>query len=286
MGDVATLPRMKPDSKPVELGGFNELKWCRSGPMLYNKHDIFIGRSMQKYGEFSWSEVEVFAQVAKPGTVVIDAGANIGTHTVELSRMAGFVMAFEPQRLVFHTLCANVALNNRTNVRCFHAALGAKNGTITVPVWDQDKEHNFGGMVLEGVTQGEPVELMALDRFTIQNLSFIKADIEGMERDMLIGAEKTVARHRPIMYLETDGMHSKETREILFDWKYRCYWHIAYLFNENNFFEDPENIFMVNGSAIVSTNMLCIPGESDIQIMNMMAVASSEETTAEMMKRD
>src|SRR5258708_18853798 len=106
------------DGKKFEIRldpeGFNELQMCRSGPMLYNKYDIYMGGSLQKYGEFSVGEQEIFAQIVRPGTLLVEVGANIGAHTVELSRMAGRdgeVHAFEPQRIVFQALCANLALN-------------------------------------------------------------------------------------------------------------------------------------------------------------------------------
>src|SRR3974390_2242389 len=92
--------------KPIELdpSGFNELRLCRSGPMVYNKFDIYVGGSLKKYGEFSWFEQNLFQQTVQPGSIVVEVGANIGAHTIELSRLAGTdgaVFAFEPQRIVF-----------------------------------------------------------------------------------------------------------------------------------------------------------------------------------------
>ncbi len=277
----ALLERRGPDTASwlVDPHGFNELKRCRTGLMLYNKHDVFIGRSLQKYGEFSIFEVEAFRAVIRPEMTVIDAGANIGAHTLELSMMADFVVAFEPQRIAFQTLCANMALNNRTNVRAFHAALGAKNGTITVQVLDQTKPANFGGVVIEDATDGEAVELMTLDRFEFNNLGFVKADLEGMEFAMLQGAEKTIAKHRPILYVETNGLRSAETRQWLLDAKYDLYWHCPPMFNKDNFFGDAENIFENEcHSQIASTNMLCFPSETKAIVPALRAVKSLTQT--------
>src|SRR4051812_31054692 len=99
--------------------GFNDIAMCRNGPMLYNKHDRYIGESLRKYGEFSAGECELFRQIVRPGDVVVEVGANIGCHPVDLSRLVGpqgLIVAFEPQRLVFQTLCANLALNSCANV--------------------------------------------------------------------------------------------------------------------------------------------------------------------------
>ena len=87
--------------------------------MLYNEHDIYIGRSLDLYGEFSEGECDVFRQLIQPGWTVLELGANIGSHTVFLAKRvgpSGRVIAFEPQRIVFQTLCANIALNNLLNV--------------------------------------------------------------------------------------------------------------------------------------------------------------------------
>lgn len=101
---------------------FNRLKQCRHGMMLYNLNDIYIGRSLDLYGEFSEGEIRVFQQLVKPGQTILEVGANIGAHTVWLAQAVGptgVVMAFEPQRIVHQTLCANLALNNIFNVHSF-----------------------------------------------------------------------------------------------------------------------------------------------------------------------
>src|SRR3954465_1933985 len=94
---------------------FTVLTQTRHGQMLVNRHDVYIGRSLELYGEWSEGEIDLFRQVLRPGMVVADAGANIGTHTVARAQMVapnGVVYAFEPQRIVFQTLAANVALNS------------------------------------------------------------------------------------------------------------------------------------------------------------------------------
>jgi FkbM family methyltransferase len=199
--------------------------------------------------------------------LVIDVGANIGTHTVELSKMAGFVLAFEPQRIAFQTLCANLALNHCRNVRAFNAALGRENGHILVPSRDPTKINNFGGVPLAGVTEGEPVDLMKLDCIQFNKCDFIKVDIEGMEAEFLEGAKETIARHRPILYLEADGAQKTEAIRTLFEWKYDCYWDFPRLYNPKNFRGDQENIFIVDGGGeMLSVNVLCVPSERNVRV--------------------
>ena len=98
---------------------------------MYNVNDAFIGRSLDLYGEWCDDELHILGQILKPGDVVVDAGANIGTHTVAFAQAVGpngLVVAFEPQRLVHQSLCGNIALNGLTNVTTLLAAVGAARG--------------------------------------------------------------------------------------------------------------------------------------------------------------
>jgi FkbM family methyltransferase len=262
----------------LDPNGFNELQMCRSGPMLYNKHDIYIGGSLQKYGEFSIGEQEIFAQLVHPGALVVEAGANIGAHTVELSRLAGGdgeVFAFEPQRIVFQTLCANLALNQCTNVHAWQSAVGEAAGTITVPSLDPAIRNNFGGVSLRGVTFGETVPLVTLDSLDLPACHLVKADVEGAEVEVLKGAEQLIMTHRPIMYLENDrAERSEELLTLVEQLDYRAYWYVVQLFNPGNFFADPVDIF----PGIVTINILCVPKETRMTVQSLRPVTSPRDT--------
>src|SRR5262249_50771128 len=125
----------------------NLIKKCRYGLMIYNQKDIYQGKSFENYGEFSQSEVEIFKKVIKPGDTVVEAGACIGAHTVVFSRIVGpngLVVAFEPERNNFYTLCGNIAINNLHNVYAFHQAVGLEMGTIRIPEINYEETQNFG----------------------------------------------------------------------------------------------------------------------------------------------
>jgi hypothetical protein len=70
--------------------GTELLRDCLHGNYLVLKNDMYIGRSLREYGEWSQLEVsQVYAHYARPGSVVVDAGANIGAMTVPLAKMVG-----------------------------------------------------------------------------------------------------------------------------------------------------------------------------------------------------
>jgi FkbM family methyltransferase len=247
----------------------NKTKICRYGEMIYRPNDIYIGRSLELYGEFSEHEVQLFRALVHPGQTVLDVGANIGAHTVALAKLVGAtgkVLAFEPQRGLFYVLCGNVAQNNLHQVRCYQAAVGDKAGTISVPDLDSDAEMNYGGVGLSNVSpsvRSEPVPLVRIDDLTLTSCHLIKIDVEGMEERVLNGAAQTIRRFRPMLYVEDDrAERSAGVRACLFDLGYELYVHRPPLYNPANFAGHRENVF----GRIVSMNLFARHIESPMPI--------------------
>ena len=219
---------------------FNKLIKARHGTLLYNKNDIYIGKSIEKYGEFSYLEAKIFEQICKAGDVVIEVGANIGAHTLYLSKLVGngYVFAFEPQRLVFQNLCANLALNSISNVFAYQEAVSNENGTIIIPECNFKENNNFGGINIENTKNGTTVNRQKLDNFLnkIDRLKLLKIDVEGMEILVIKGAKELIKKFRPIIYIENDRQeHSKNLIELIWSMDYKMYWHLPRLYNKNNF---------------------------------------------------
>lgn len=246
---------------------FNTIADTRYGPFVYNKNDQIIGRALSLYGEYCEGELELLRQLCRPGSVVADIGANIGAITVPLAThvgMSGFVYAFEPQRVVFQTLCANVALQSLTNVECIAAGVGAERGHVTIPDLDYDREANFGGFELSTFQQGRKVPIVTLDDYRdVAHFDLIKIDVEGMELEVLRGGEQLIREQRPLLYVENDRPEKSEALvAALQRLEYNCFWHRPLLFNANNYRHNPDNIF---GSASF-VNMLCLPRERPAQL--------------------
>lgn len=257
--------------------GFNRVMKSKDGFLIYNKNDMYIGKSIEKYGEFSYLESKLFEQICKEGDIVFEIGANIGAHTIKLSKLVGngFVFAFEPQRMVFQSLCANLAINSISNVFAYQEAISDENGTILIPEYDFSKINNFGGINIENTKRGTLVHKQKLDNFInkINSLKFLKIDVEGMEIGVLKGAKELIKKFKPIIYVENDRQeHSKNLIELLWSLDYKMYWHLPKLYNEDNFFKDKENIF----GNIVSVNMLCLPKNSNIKVIDMQEVLNSD----------
>jgi len=253
------------------------LKQCRHGPLLFLNSDQYVGRSLLVYGEFSELEANLFTQIVRPGQTIVEIGANIGAHTVHLAQLVGpggKIHAFEPQRIIFQILCANIALNGLFNVHTHHAGAGSTAGHLQVPPLNYAEEGNFGGLSLSDAAIGEVVPIVRLDDMALASLSVLKVDVEGMEYQVLDGARDTIAQHRPLIYVENDRQDkSPALIGLLMELGYTMYWHLPKLYNPANFAGNADDIF----PGIISINLLCIPNESQIAINGFKKVESPND---------
>lgn len=266
-------PTRAPEASMLAVGR------CRYGTMMWLRRDMYVGRSFAEYGEYSEGEVDLFRQCLRPGDVALDIGANLGAHTLPLAQLVGpggAVFAFEPQRILFQILCGNVALNELPNVHALPVALGRAAGRTKVPALDYRGAVNFGGVSLGG-THGEDVPVLTLDQLEVSKVKLIKIDVEGMELEVLAGAKATLARCRPLLYVENDRADRSEALVAqLQEDGYRMWWHTPSLYNPANFRANPHNVF----GNVASFNMLCLPRESTTTIQGLREIASPQEASA------
>ena len=130
----------------------------------------------------------------------IDAGANIGNHTIFFSKIlnANRVIAIEPQRHVFDILLHNVKINDLANVECKNIALGAGPGHVTVAT---GSSRNLGAVTFRPQENGDyPVE--SIDSWEIKDIGLLKIDVEGMQMAVLKGAAHTLENHTEAIMIE------------------------------------------------------------------------------------
>ena len=245
----------------------NQVAKTRHGIMCFNQHDHYVGNSLKRYGEYSEAEVELFQQIIKPGQVVIEVGSNIGAHTIPLAQLVGprgKVYAFEPQRLMFQNLCANTAMNGLTNIYAHQMAIGDKNGNIQINELAAMTPQNFGGYSIpHNQGDSEKVKIATLDSFAFKKCHFIKADVEGMEVEVLQGARKLIEQHKPVLYIENDRKkRSQQLLNLLQELGYRIIEHKPRLYKQNNFSQNKENVF----GKIVSLNIVAFHSSCKVNV--------------------
>ena len=247
---------------------FYQLVDGRHGRFLVNPNDTYIGSSLIAYGEWGDAEVRLFNRLLRAGDVVIEVGANIGSHTVPISKAVGptgAVHAFEPQRLVHQLLNANLALNDCINVFPQRKAVGRSIGYVDICDVSPNHSMNYGnvtvGVVYDMDWRMENVPLISVDSLTLPRVDFLKIDAEGMDLQVLEGAVETLNAHRPVVFVETTSSNAAEMSAFFSAHGYTAYWYGTTLFDEQNFRGNSKNIWSEPGKDIVlvSADILALP---------------------------
>ncbi len=252
----------------IDLPNALRLVMARHGVMLANLHDQYMGQGLSVYGEYSQLECDFLLQWTPAGRDAVEVGANIGCLSLPLAKALAAqgrrLLAVEPQPLIFQQLCANLALNHVRNVVAVANACATEPSTLYFARQDYDQAGNFGAVRLrqQALAGDERIEALPLDAMLDPSwdVGMLKIDVEGMESAVLKGAEATIARCRPVIYLENDQPDkSRALIEQLWALDYRVWFHLPALFNPDNFAQQTKNLY----PTVVSVNMLCLPSGYD-----------------------
>lgn len=237
------------DLGKIDPGGFAKLAGVRDGVLLYNHFDQYVGRSIELYGEYCEERLELLRSILQPGDIAVEVGAYIGITTLALSRavgQTGAVIAMEAQRLAHQMLCANLALNSVTNVYAPLMAADEGPGQLVVPILSPRVENNFAALGLKDQQWegGDAVPANTVDSFELQHCRLLTVDAEGMEVEVLRGAEATLATCAPIVYVAN---YRRDKSPLLIahlqDRGYRLFWSIAPVWRPGNFAGNDTNHF-------------------------------------------
>lgn len=180
-----------------------------------------IDSTMYYFGAFEPGTVCAFKSRVQPGHTVLDVGANVGCHTMLLSRLvgdSGTVIAFEPMPQAFAKLSRNLSLNPwARNVRLERLALSALSGQrinaafkTSWPLFGSPKP-----------AQRDSITTETLDTYSskskIERVDFIKLDVDGYERKVLRGATNTLKTFRPTLLIELSHYTLAEVGDSLRD---------------------------------------------------------------------
>jgi FkbM family methyltransferase len=248
------------------MAGNMKLIKARPGPMMVLTNDFYVGHAIEVYGEYCPAEWAALRQLVRPGMNVIEVGANMGSHSVDLARACapGIFYAFEPQPRLFQIMAGNLALNEIGNALVYPDGCGEAEGEAVLPWIDYDKERaNFGALSLAESGDGLRVRIRTIDSLGLEQCGLIKIDVEGFEPRVLRGAAETIRRCRPGLYVENDrGANQQEVIDLIAGHDYRLFWHTPYLFSPNNFRGETTNIY----GHVLSVNMIGLPREKNIAV--------------------
>ncbi|TXH51166.1 MAG: FkbM family methyltransferase [Desulfurellales bacterium] len=139
------------------------------------------------------------------GGVWIDAGANVGNHTLPFSTWAAEVLAFEPMPQNAELLQLNVAnFDHQGRVIMFQMGVGAREGFASAKLGGTGQNCQWELIPASGEDCGGSIYLTTIDNEcrSRADVRLIKLDVEGMEEAALAGAMETIRRCKPELFIE------------------------------------------------------------------------------------
>jgi len=161
---------------------------------------------------------EVFEKYITKDSVVLEAGCHIGSHSIKLSKLSKKLYCFEPLKQSNEVLMLNLNNNNCDNTILSNKGLSDEIGTS---YFDWIPIGNLGGSGLVNNPMGNPghpswlskedekynIDLTTIDSLNLDQLDFMKLDVEGYEPKVLLGGINTIKKYRPIITLESWSNH-------------------------------------------------------------------------------
>jgi len=179
--------------------------------VTYISDDLYIGKCISMGHEWDGWMRDPIKHFYKPGTDILDVGGNIGYNALMFSDY-GSVHTFEP--MLYNIIHKNVHQNNLKNPVKVHP-YGLSSSENSVKLF-HPKEPNYGGFSIHpngGHSEHyDTVQVKRLDDVYNGVPSIIKLDIEGHEKDALLGAKEIIKKHKPTLFIE---IHDNE-REKMF----------------------------------------------------------------------
>jgi FkbM family methyltransferase len=156
-------------------------------------------------------------------SVFIDCGANIGiwsTIALEIIKSEGCVHSFEPNPNLFLRLTRNLKFNNiSSRCNCYKLALSSESRSSFLYL--DDHHHQMGSLYYREKNKKLKVNLITLDSLKLCQIDGMKIDVEGHELQVIKGAMKTLAPHKPWLVVELNNS--------FYDVQYITEWEVYHL---------------------------------------------------------
>lgn len=175
-----------------------------------------IDLSIWLFGYFERKNLREYEKIIRHGDVVIDIGANIGSHTLPLAKLVGnggTIIAIEPTNWAYQKLIHNLTLNPTlaTRVKPLHGFLLSneqeKPAMEIYSSWPLNQNKQYLHKLHCGSPKGtEGAFIKSLDSLVIElNLSkidLIKLDVDGHELSVLKGMINVLSKFKPLIMME------------------------------------------------------------------------------------
>ena len=184
------------------------------------KSSCAVNQSIMNKRVWEKNVLELYKKYLNKSSIVLDIGANLGTHTIPLSLLSKKVYAFEAQNKIYELLSKTMDANEITNIELFNNIvsdgkyeslqfLNTDCGKASVAVYRPR---------LEGYVTTE--KTITIDSLNLDKCDLMKIDVEGGEWDVLNGCHLTITKYMPVIILETWKTKKNMVKLVNFTQKY------------------------------------------------------------------
>jgi tetratricopeptide (TPR) repeat protein len=228
----------------------------RVGIVQYFPDQPIAGESIGWYGEYLQPQVELLAQMIKPGAIVMEVGPGVGMHVLALASAVGNLghfFLYEARPLFRQVLRQNLSANGVANITVMQRALGERRAA------ERDTEE---GLTSDG--RDRPPFSPAtetIDELRLDTLHWLKMNEDSDAPVILDGATDTLWRLRPNLFIaapDEGAVHA--IAAPVRDFGYQCWKMETPYFNPGNFNRRDSDIF--SGRAALA--LLAIPEETEV----------------------
>lgn len=182
--------------------------------LLPKKH--YIKYQARRSSRRHEKELGMLKFLVRANSNAVDGGAHKGVYSYYLSSLCRHVYAFEPNPAMYEYLCKAVP----ANVMTYRMGLSDYSGSATFNVpRSGSKTHNTRGSVLnvsgESGAHKFEIQVTDLDSMGLENVGFIKLDVEGNEYAAIRGAEKLIQESRPVILAELTGVGGNPPEQVV-----------------------------------------------------------------------
>ncbi len=223
-----------------------EVVQTQFGHFIIDEYDL-IGSFIKNNKFWEYHLYELYGNMIKEDYYCIDAGANIGFHSVQFGKLAKKVYSFEPQSYIYNQLCSNILFNDLDyKIEAYKLGLGDKEDVkqlwnIEHENWVGNGVHNWGGrgIIQENyggdrattneIREEDNIKIVSLDSMDIPKCDLMKIDVQGYEHNLLIGAKNLINKSKPAIFLENPPGEESSTivKDYLTDMGYEFYRYTA-----------------------------------------------------------
>lgn len=219
---------------------------------------VYIWSVSRGFFKSKYPELFFLERIIKPGDTILDIGANLGYYSNFMSKFSGpkgKVYGVEPIPLFAEIWEKNMRHRKENNFKLLNVALGSEekekvqmsipivNGVVRhglTKVNDSDENTDAVAMRFE-VPMKKGDDLMT--NLNIQQLQFIKCDVEGYEQFVLPSLKNTITTFKPLIQIELSG---DENRKNVYDFLTGL-GYASYILKSNHLADIQKNdIFSVN----------------------------------------